>query len=174
MSRFGTLSALRILPVVMTGFIVSSPAAADPQNLTVKCVRKVERFEPLYKNDATGRLAYISTSACNYREVVGTGLFDGTRSSATGFTDLTQGRGETRGITTAEKGGDSYRVEWIGRCYSTGRSGGNDLIRCTGVWSYIEGSGSGRFSNLRGGGHWHMQLLPDGGIDMEATGLYDR
>ncbi|MCW5621391.1 MAG: hypothetical protein KIS79_09830, partial [Burkholderiales bacterium] len=137
-------------------------------------VRKIERFEPLYKNDATGRLVYVSTSACNYRETVGAGLFDGVRSAATGLTDLSNGRGETRGITVGEKGSDNYRVEWIGRCYPIGRSGGNDLVRCSGVWSFIEGSGIGRFSGVRGGGYWHMQMTADGGIDTEATGIYDK
>ncbi len=152
----------------------SVPASAEPQNLTVKCVRKVERFEPLYKNDSAGRLAYLSSAACNYRETVGAGLFDGVRSTATGFTDLSNGRGETRGITAGEKGGDHYRVEWLGRCYSTGRANGADLIRCSGVWSFIEGSGVGRFTNLRGGGHWHMQMTADGGIDTEAVGQYEK
>jgi len=94
--------------------------------------------------------------------------------TATGFTDLTNGRGETRGITVAEKDGDNYRVEWLGRCYAIGRSGGNDLIRCTGVWSFIEGSGVGRFAGLRGGGHWHMQMTADGGLDTVATGVYEK
>lgn len=152
----------------------SAPAFADPQPLTVKCVRKIERFEPLYKNDAAGRLAYLSTAACNYRETVGKGLFNDVRSAATGFTDLNLGRGETRGITAGSKGGDDYRVEWLGRCYSTGRANNADLIRCTGVWSFIDGSGTGRFANLRGGGHWHMQMTADGGLDTEASGLYEQ
>ena len=170
------LQASRIHLACIAVFCVTGAGEvlAEPQPLTVKCVRKVERFEPLYKNDTTGRLAYLSTAACNYRESVGSGLFNDVRSAATGFTDLTQGRGETRGITAASKGGDDYRVEWLGRCYSTGRSGGNDLIRCTGVWSFIEGSGTGRFSNLRGGGQWHMQMTADGGLDTEASGLYER
>lgn len=152
---------------------IALPAAAQ-QNVSVKCVRKVERFEPLYKNDAAGRLVYLSTAACNYRESVGVGLFDGVRSTATGFTDLNNGRGETRGITVGEKDGDNYRVEWLGRCYSIGNSGDNEVIRCTGVWSVIEGSGLGRFAGLRGGGHWHMQMNAEGGLDTEATGVYSK
>lgn len=160
--------------LLVTGAGASQMALAETKNLTVKCVRKVERFEPLYQNDAAGRLAYLSTAACNYRETVGAGLFDGVRSAATGFTDLSNGRGETRGITVGEKGGDNYRVEWIGRCYSIGRSSSNDLIRCSGVWSFIEGSGVGRFSGVRGGGDWHMQMTAEGGIDTEASGIYDK
>jgi len=168
-----SLSSLS-LAVAAIATLGTGQALAAPQDLTVNCVRKIERFEPLYQNDAAGRLAYISSAACNYKEAVGAGLFDGVRSTATGFTDLTNGRGETRGITVAEKGGDNYRVEWVGRCYPVGRSANGDAIRCTGVWSFIEGSGVGRFAGLRGGGHWHMQMTADGGLDTVATGVYEK
>lgn len=160
--------------LIAIGIAAPTQVLAAPQDVTVRCVRKIERFEPLYKNDAAGRLAYISSAACNYKEVVGTGLFDGVHSTATGFTDLTNGRGDTRGITVAEKDGDSYRVEWLGRCYPVGRSSNGDIVRCTGVWSLIEGSGVGKFAGLRGGGYWHMQMTADGGLDTAATGVYDK
>ena len=89
--------------LIAIGIAAPTQVLAAPQDVTVRCVRKIERFEPLYKNDAAGRLAYISSAACNYKEVVGTGLFDGVHSTATGFTDLTNGRGDTRGITVARR-----------------------------------------------------------------------
>lgn len=149
-------------------------AWAELQPLTEKCMRKVERFALQYQNDGDGRLIYISASACNYREAVGAGLFDGVHSTATGLTDLAKGRGQTEGVTVGEKNGDNYRVRWSGACFSSGAKTGSDVIRCSGVWAFIEGSGSGKFAGVKGGGSWNMLPLADGTIDTEATGYYER
>lgn len=160
---------------LVTAYWITSPVyAAGLTALTVKCVRKVEKSEPVYFDEKTGRYAGFSQASCNYKEMKGTGLFDGVKSTARGFDDFNGANGDVRGITTGEKGGDSYRVEWDGHCFALAGAEGKPQNRCFGSWRFIEGSGTGRFAKIRGGGYFQTMGLTQETFEAEATGYYEQ
>lgn len=166
---------ITLLLLFTIAYWITNPAfAAGPTALTVKCVRKVEKSEPVYFDEKTGRYAGFSQAACNYKEVKGTGLFDGVKSTARGFDDFNGASGDVRGITTGEKSGDSYRVQWDGHCFALNGADDKAVSRCFGSWRFIEGSGTGGFAKIRGGGYFQTMGLTQETFDAEATGFYEQ
>lgn len=160
---------------VLAGFNLCMPSfAAEATPLTVKCVRKIEKSDVLHYDEKTGRYAGLSQASCNYKEVRGNGLFDGVRSTARGFDDFQGSNGDIRGITIGEKGGDSYRVQWDGHCFSVSGRDGKPAGRCFGSWRFIDGSGTGRFAKVRGGGYFQSMALSQDSFEAEATGYYEQ
>jgi hypothetical protein len=152
----------------------SSGFAAEANTLSVKCVRKVEKSEVVHYDEKTGRYAGFSQAACIYKEVKGTGLFDGVKSTARGFDDFRGPNGDVRGITVGEKGGDSYRVEWDGHCFNVAGGDGKPVSRCFGSWRFVDGSGTGRFAKIHGGGYFQTTSLTQESFEAEATGYYEQ
>ena len=160
---------------LVTAYWITSPVyAAGPTALTVKCVRKVEKSEPLYSDEKTGQYVGFSQASCNYKEVKGVGLFEGVKSTVREFDDFHGPNGDLHGITTGEKGGDSYRVEWDGHCFSLSGADGKPMNRCFGSWRFIDGSGTGRFAKIHGGGYFQSLELTQDSYEAEATGYYEQ
>jgi hypothetical protein len=174
MLRKNTLSTVAFGSIAIACSFAEFALAAGANPLSVKCVRKVEKADIAHFNEKSGRYIAFSQASCNYKEVKGNGLFDGVKSTARGLDNFTGANGSVNGVTFGEKDGDSYRVEWDGRCFGLSGAEGKPINRCFGNWRFIEGSGTGRFSNVRGGGYFQSTLLAPDTMDVEATGFYEQ
>jgi hypothetical protein len=174
MTRGKCIYLILLCLVSMTGFESNFVFAAGATPLTVKCVRKVEKVEAMYFDDKSGRYAGFSQAACIYKETKGKGLFDGVNSTVRGIDNFNGTNGDIHGFTIAEKSGDNYRVEWDGHCFSLGDADGKPVNRCFGSWRFIDGSGTGRFAKVRGGGYFQTMGLTQDSFEVEATGFYEQ
>jgi hypothetical protein len=170
--KYNRLIFLGLIVICFSGTTSVFAAGAIP--ITVKCVRKVEKIDQIAFVEKIGRYTGFSQASCNYKETKGTGLFDGVKSTVRGIDSFNGTNGDIQGFTIAEKGGDSYRAEWDGHCFSLADGDGKPLNRCFGSWRFIQGSGTGRFANVRGGGYFQTMSLTQDSFEVEATGFYEQ
>lgn len=165
---WGPIVVLAVLLIASGG----TPAVAGGETATFKCIRKFDKFEPMYENQAEGRLVFWSSEKCEY-DSPGSPFH---RAKTVSFTngDIKNGAGTMHGITVGEKDGSSYRDTWTGACYQAPNKDGKVVTHCAGGFTFIEGAGTGRFKNLRGGGSWRTVDLPDNAYELSGTVYFEQ
>ena len=167
----------RIGACLSIGFIAAPLAAiaAAPglEKVSIVETSKMGKFEVLLEDRNAGRLVYYFTFKADNKQVEGGDLFDASTNTGGGFADLVKGAGPVNGFDLYQKDGDIYKVGWAGSCAKSVVEG-RTVDQCSGGWTVIPASGTGRFAGLSGGGQWRSHSLPNGDYIVEKTGALER
>ena len=136
-----------------------------------KGIHKGEKFEPMGKDEKSGRIVFYSQSRVTDRELQGNGVFNAGVRIPQAHWDLTNGYGTGRGFSRVEKAGGSVLLEWTGVCYTVNGADGKNIPHCSGGWFVVPGSGTGPYAGLDGGGTWTGSVTADGGFDEDWIGM---
>lgn len=162
---------------LMIGILVTSavPAmAGEPVKMVARYADRMDKMEVLPGSQPTGRMVYSALVRGSTKETQGDGLFDGAERVTRANWDLTQGTGFGSGTLYITKDGDTLASQWTGACTTMPGKDGKPFTYCAGGWSFIPGSGTGRFAGVIGGGSWWGKPNPDGGFDGGGEGYYQR
>jgi hypothetical protein len=170
------MKRLLLASVCIVGLSNFNASAGEQVNWTGVKTNHMEKFEPLFEDKQSGRLAAMFVYSATIKTTNGSNLMDGAKNTGTGYTEQTNGRGHMHGWDIIEKGGDLVRLEWAGECYMIPNEadGGKPVQQCDGGWSVIPGSGTGGYANLSGGGSWKAQATPKGEYDVQDAGYLSK
>lgn len=161
---------LRIVSTLLGLTIVAGGAlAGDKMEVRLNKINKTDKFEVMLDDKSAGRFSFFMAFHGTYKQTRGGTLFEGVNNKGQGTGVLFQGNGPVSGYDIDEKEGDTYRLEWIGECFSLSGPDGKPVGYCAGGAFVAPGSGTGRFAGLTGGGNWRGHSLPNGDFDVEEN-----
>jgi hypothetical protein len=170
------MKRLLMASVCIVGLSNLNATAGEQVNFTAVKTNHSEKFEPLFEDKQSGRMAAMLAYSATLKQTSGGDLMDGMKNTGTGYIETTNGRGHAHGWDVLEKGGDLVKWEWAGECYMIPNEsdGGKPVQQCAGGWSVVPGSGTGRYANLSGGGSWKAQATPQGEYDVQDAGYLSK
>src|SRR3954466_8583428 len=136
-------------------FVIAMPlatSAGEQTPISAVKVNKGGKFELILDDKKAGRMVYFFSFHAVNKALKGGNLVDGVVNTGGGFADTTNGLGHISGFDVNEKDGDIWKAGWAGECFGVAGSDGKPVPHCSGGWSVVPESGSGRFAGLSGGG----------------------
>ena len=146
--------------------------AKDLVSIAGKGIAKQEKFDVIYENKTSGHMISFTQNQAKTHEIKGDGLFDALSKTCSATWDLINGIGSVEGYCNSEKNDAKLAAKWNGMCHSAAGSAKKPVLRCGGGWTFVPGSGTGRFAGVVGGGTWTGGFLPSGDFEEEWSGIY--
>jgi len=146
--------------------------ARDVVNIAGKEISRQEKFDVIFEDKSTGHMISFSQIRAKMRETKGDGLLDSLDKTCSATWDLTNGNGTAEGYCAGEKDGGKIGFKWNGMCNSAAGTSTKPVVRCGGGWIFVQGTGTGRFAGVSGGGVWSGIFVPNGDFEEEWSGIY--
>jgi len=161
-----------ILSVAVLAITAANTLARDVVSIAGKEISKQEKFDVIFEDKAAGHMISFTQIRAKMHETKGDGLFEALNKTCSATWDLTHGNGTAEGYCASEKNGDKIGIKWNGMCNSAAGTAKKPLLRCGGGWIFVQGTGTGRYAGVSGGGVWTGNFLPNGDFEEEWSGIY--